>query len=69
MTRDLPVVTYAEIGDREELIAEVLRRARADQRDRETGLYLIPDNSKSLKQLKELLRGKRVLPTVEPRSS
>jgi hypothetical protein len=145
----LPVVTYAEMGDGQQLIAEVLRRARAGRtdrqiaaeltaagyhaplkeglsaasvnrirmqhgvlsrrteflrtgvagwlslgqavsrlgehrawayhlirkgrlvirRDRETGLYLIADNSKSLKQLKELLRGGRFSLTVEPRSS
>ena len=30
---DLPVVTYAEMGSGEELISEVLRRARAGQSD------------------------------------
>jgi hypothetical protein len=146
---DLPVVTYAEMGDSQELVAEVLRRARAGQpdwqiaaelttvgyhaplkqglgvgsvrrirmqhgilarkaeflrsgvpgwlslgqavtrlgehrawayylirrgrlviqRDRETSLYLIPDNPRSLQRLKELLRSRRFSLTVEPRSS
>jgi DNA invertase Pin-like site-specific DNA recombinase len=145
----LPVVTYAEMTDGQELIAEVLRRARAGQsdeqiameltaagyhaplkqcvylssvtrirlrhgiasrrtvflrhglpgwitisqaakrlaensgwayhlirqkrlvltRDRETGLYLVRDNKKVLKQLKELLRGKRFSLTLQPRAS
>jgi DNA invertase Pin-like site-specific DNA recombinase len=146
---DLPVVTYAEMGSGEELISEVLRRARAGQpdrqiaeeltasghhaplkrrltvgsvrgirmrhgvlarkaefqrhgvpgwislgeaakrlgehaawgyymirrgrllieRDREIGIYLVPDEEGVLEQLKELLRGKRFSLTVKPRSS
>ena len=146
---DLPVVTYAEMGASRELIAEVLRRARAGQpdlqiateltaagyhaplrqglsvgsvrrirmqhgvlkrkteflrsgvpgwlsigqavtrlgeypawayhlirrgrlviqRDPEFSLYLIPDDPKTLKQLKELLRGERFSLAIEPRSS
>ena len=37
---DLPVVTYAEMGNGEELIAEVLRRARAGQPDRQIAAEL-----------------------------
>ena len=37
---ELPVVTYAEMGDGEELIAEVLRRARAGQSDRQIATEL-----------------------------
>jgi DNA invertase Pin-like site-specific DNA recombinase len=146
---DLPVVAYAEMGGGEGLIAEVLRRARAGQPDRqiaaeltaagfhaplkrrlsvssvrairlrhgvlsrkvefrrrglpgwislgdaarrlgehpawayylirhgrlliqrdpEIGLYLVPDNKRSLQQLKQLLRGERPLLLVKPRSS
>jgi hypothetical protein len=148
-TFDLPVVTYAEMGAGEELIAEILGRARSGQPDRQIaaeltaagyhaplkrrlsvssvrnirtrhgvltrkaeflrrglpgwlslgqaaarlgehpawayylirrgrlvirrdpviGLYLVPDNRSSLKQLQELLPGKRFSLTVEPRSS
>ena len=39
------------------------------QRDREIGLYLVPDKKPVLKQLKELLRGNRFSLTVQPRSS
>jgi DNA invertase Pin-like site-specific DNA recombinase/cellobiose-specific phosphotransferase system component IIA len=146
---DLPVVTYAEMGDGTKLVEEVLRRARAGQPDRqiaaeltavgyhaplkgelsvasvrrirmqhgviarkaefqrsgipgwislgeaakrlgehaawayymirrdrlliqrdpEIGIYLVPDNKGVLRQLKELLRGKRFSLTVKPRSS
>jgi DNA invertase Pin-like site-specific DNA recombinase len=146
---ELPVVTYAEMGDAEGLIAEVLRRARVGQpdqeiaaeltaagyhaplkqrltvgsvrrirmrhgvlarkaefqrhglpgwislgeaarrlgehaawayymirrerlliqRDPEIGIYLVPDNKNILKQLKQLLRGKRLSLVVKQRSS
>lgn len=39
------------------------------ERDPEIGLYLVPDKKSVLKQLKELLRGKRFSLTVQPRSS
>lgn len=38
-------------------------------RDREIGLYLVRDNKKVLKQLKEVLRGKRFSLTLQPRAS
>jgi DNA invertase Pin-like site-specific DNA recombinase len=145
----LPVVTYAALADGEELVAEVLRRARAGQadeqiaveltaagyhaplkgqlsagsvrrirvrngvysrkteflrqglpgwitlgeavkrlgehtgwayylirqqrllieRDAEVGFYLVPDTKKMLKELKEVLRGKRFSLTIARRSS
>jgi DNA invertase Pin-like site-specific DNA recombinase len=39
------------------------------QRDREFGLYLVRNDRRALKELKELLRGKRFSLTIEPRSS
>ena len=39
------------------------------ERDREFGLYLVRNDKATLKQLKELLRGKRFSLTIEPRSS
>ena len=145
----LPVVTYAELTNCQELVSEVLRRARAGQRDKqiaeemtaagyhaplksclsvdsvvrirqqhgvysrkteflrqglagwitlgqavdrlgehkawayylirkqrliidrdsEIGLYLVRDNKRALKDLKDLLRGERFSLTLEPRSS
>jgi hypothetical protein len=38
-------------------------------RDREVGLYLVPDNKAVLKRLKEVLRGKRLSLTIARRSS
>src|SRR5262249_62259997 len=45
------------------------RRRLVIQRDREFGLYLVRDDRRVLKELKELLRGKRFSLTIEPRSS
>jgi hypothetical protein len=39
------------------------------RRDPEFGLYLIPDDPRTLKQLKELLRGELFSLAIEPRSS
>jgi DNA invertase Pin-like site-specific DNA recombinase len=39
------------------------------ERDAEVGLYLVPDNKGVLKQLKEVLRGKRLSLTIARRSS
>ena len=36
-------------------------------RDREIGLYLVRNNKKVLKQLKELFRGKRFSLSLQPR--
>ncbi len=48
----------------------LIRRGRlVIQRDPEFSLYLIPDDPKTLKQLKELLRGERFSLAIEPRSS
>jgi hypothetical protein len=38
------------------------------ERDPEVGLYLVPDTKKMLKELKEVLRGKRFSLTIERRS-
>jgi DNA invertase Pin-like site-specific DNA recombinase len=39
------------------------------ERDAEVGLYLVPDNKRVLKELKELLRGKRFSLAIERRAS
>lgn len=39
------------------------------KRDLEVGLYLVPDTKKMIKELKEVLRGKRFSLTIEGRSS
>jgi hypothetical protein len=44
------------------------RRLRIE-RDPEVGLYLVPDTKRSLKELKAVLRGKRLSLTIERRSS
>lgn len=58
------------LGEHSSWAYYLIRKKRLDiVRDPEIGLYLVRNNKKTLKELKELLQGKRIFLTLQPRLS